>query len=130
VVVNSWTEAKDDDLMNGIPRADVEGIYSTLEEANRKVKELAKAYPARIEMMINMFVWGAEAAALCSSECQTRPGGTLYWGGLREMKMDGSDLATGAAQVAVYQRVIDEVHADDVDVDLLKLRFEPIQQLF
>jgi len=56
VVVNSWTEVKNDDLMNGIPHADVEGVYSTLEEANRKVKELAKAYAARIEMMINMFV--------------------------------------------------------------------------
>lgn len=63
---------------------------------------------------------------MCSSECQTRPDGTLYWGGLREMKMDGPDPATGAAQVAVYKRVIDDVHADDVDEDLLKLRFEPI----
>jgi len=40
--------------------------------------------------------------------------------------MDGPDPATGAAQVAVYKRVIDDVHADDVDEDLLKLRFEPI----
>ena len=119
VVVNVWQEVKGNNLFNGNPQVDIEGVYTTSKEANKKVEEVATAYAEKMRRLLSMFGWrGEDAAQLCSAKCEQRPDGTLSWGGLREFKMDDSDPATGAGHVSAYKRVIDVMHPEDGELTL------------